>query len=1274
MCQGTATAFIPSRLWHVPLLSGPDHPRDLPQGAQFYVRPRYRSERALDSTLSKVAAGTDRFLNEKYAEEISAILAEWSAALLRSPGEKDAIAKILAPTFHGFSLQHFESRVTRSSLGLKVLTKSFNSAADVDQNEFVRQWTAWFESFSKVEVAEFQVTRIESANAPDSNARPSSLHTDVRYEIVGSGPGFFRRQRVGTWKMSWESPNHGAFQLKALEPVEETEATSTSPFFADISASALARNSSYSEQMLHGSDYWRTVIDGACGIDVYGHNGVSVADIDGDGFDDLYVCQPAGLPNRLYRNRGDGTFEDITEASGLGILENTACALFADFNNNGHQDVIIVRANGPLLLLNDGGGKFREKKGAFQFANPPQGAFAGAAVADYDRDGWLDIYFCLYSYYQGTSQYRYPSPYQTAENGPPNFLMRNNGDGTFRDVTAESGLSKNNTRYSFCCAWNDFNHDGWPDLYVVNDFGRKNLYRNNGDGTFTDIAPETKTEDVGAGMSISWLDYDNDGADDLYVANMWTAAGMRVSAQENFKKDAPAEIRALYQKHAMGNSLLRNAGAAFAEATNSSGTGVGRWAWSSDAYDFDHDGFPDIYVANGMISGPSRTDLNSFFWRQVVANSPDQAASSREYEQGWMAINELIRADGTWSGYERNIFYANNRDGTFSDVSAVVGLDFIEDSRSFALADFDQDGRLEFVLKSRNAPQMRILKNVVKDLPPSVVFHLTGTKSNRDAVGASVTIEFASRRQTQTVRIGCGFLSQHSKALLFGLGDDKGALGAVIRWPSGLVQNLRDIPINHNVWVEEGKDPSRIEPFKSSTPQSASNVSGANAGEALPSKVATWLLLPVAAPDFSLPDLNGKPQTLSAMHGKRVLLHFWTSKSQTCISNLRALDARHDHWSSQGLQLLSMNVDEWSASSDPENPTSEDLAMLVRRERFSFPVLRGSQEMTAIYNLVYRQIFDRHRDLRLPTSFLIDEQGNIVKVYQGTLAPDQLERDFRSIPKSEAERLTRGLPFASGLSTTAIGRNHLSWGALFYQRGYLEQAEASFQQALADDPSSAEALYGIGSVYLNQNKNAAAREVFERCVKQKPDYPDTVPDAWNNLGVIATRESNVAEAIEDFKQALSINPNHLLSLNNLGNAYRLQKKWDEARSVLERALNIAPDDAEANYSLGMVYAQTEDTNKAYEYLQRALKSRPVYPEALNNLGVLYLVTQRPEQAVASFQECIRVAPAFDQAYLNLARVYVLQGARDQARELLQIVLKQHPDQAQARQMLQQLQQ
>ena len=1262
-CQGVPLGFLAAGLPFRVLLAFAAQEKTTSPG-ELQLHPEYRAKSGIEAILRKVPAGFDGFVTEKYQDQIEGIFRKWTDQLLRSPQQTDAVGQVISGGFLGSSFKPSREQTLHESAFIKTWKVQYAKEANLSGDAFRAELQSSFATFSHLITAEFQIVSIREE--PASSAMPArtiSLATTVRFELVGTGTGFHREQRVGYWELRWARLPNEEMQLQKWQIRDEERSRATVPAFQDITSHAFALNPSYAEQLIPGTDYWRTVLDGASGIDIYGHNGVSVADVDGDGLDDIYICQPSGLPNRLFRNRGDGTFEDITDAAGVGVLENSACALFADIDNDGRQDLIVVRASGPLLFLNQGGARFHLKRDAFQFANVPQGTFTGAAIADYDRDGWLDIYFCLYSYYQGADQYRYPMPYFDAENGPPNFLFRNNRDGTFHDVTTQSGLDQNNTRFSFCCTWGDYNGDRWPDLYVVNDFGRKNLYRNNGDGTFTDVAKEAGVEDVGAGMSGAWADFDNDGHEDLYVANMWTAAGIRVSEQDIFQKDAGPEARAFYKQHAMGNCLFQNEGDHFDDVSMRSGTMMGRWAWSSDAWDFNHDGFPDIYIANGMVSGTTQEDLNSFFWRQVVANSPNESRPSHEYEQAWNAINDLIRSDRTWSGFERNVFYLNNHDGTFSDVSGILGLDFVEDSRTFALGDFDHDGRLEVILKNRNSPQLRYLKNVLPNLPPGISFRLVGKKSNRDAIGAKITVETKSSRQSRTIRCGSGFLAQHTKELFFGVVDTTRSVQATIEWPSGITQKLQDLPIDHRITVEEGLPPTRLEPYaKPVSLPPAAPVS--HAAEVLPRAVETWLLVPVLAPDFSLPDSAGHIETLSSHRGKPILVHFWSASLADAEGNLKELEHSHDRWVSKGFQLLTLNVE--------ATPNALNSATQMAKSPYSFPVLKASSDVIAVYNLLFRQLFDRHRDMSVPVSFLIEPTGNIVKIYQGSVSSEKIGADFHNIPKNDAERLAKALPFTGLHETYEFGRNYLSFGFVFYERGYFERAQEFFGQAVKDDPSSAEAVYGLGSAYLQQQKTNEARDCFQRALKLHASYPGTLPNCWNNLGILAARVGDFDHAIQYFKQSLQIDPAHSIALQNLGSAYRQKKDWPQAKSALERALALNPDDPEANYSLGMVYAQQEDTARAYDYLQRAIAARPAYPEALNNLGILYLRTRHPVEAIQSFEQSIRVAPAYDQAYLNLARVYAIEGDQEKAKAVLQELLKQHPDHPQAKEALQQL--
>jgi hypothetical protein len=353
-------------------------------------------------------------------------------------------------------------------------------------------------------------------------------------------------------------------------------------------------------------------MDAASGIDLYGHSGVAIGDADGDGLEDLFVAQPQGLPNRIYRNRGDGTFEDVSRESGLDLLERTSMGLFADLDNDGDQDLLAVLQNAePVLFENQGGGRFRvSSRAGFQRRDARKATLASASIADYDNDGLLDVYFCSYRFIEAPgedTELALPYPYHDATNGPPNVLFRNLGDGRFEDVTAESGLDEGNHRFSFASAWADYDEDGWPDLYVANDFGRNNLYRNLGGGRFREATAEAGVEDLGAGMSVAWSDYDFDGREDLYVGNMWSSAGQRLTGQPGFRD--PGTI-ASYVRHAKGNSLFRNRGdGTFEETGAAAGVELGRWAWGSDFFDADDDGDEDLLVVNGYVTGTSTRDL-----------------------------------------------------------------------------------------------------------------------------------------------------------------------------------------------------------------------------------------------------------------------------------------------------------------------------------------------------------------------------------------------------------------------------------------------------------------------------------------------------------------------------------------------------------------------------------------------------------------------------------------------------------------------------------------
>ncbi len=1240
----------------------------------FRISPKYPSRSPLEDVLRLVPAGSDQYVTEKYVSETAWVLKQWGVHL--QGGRYEELREWMSTDLR---VPPFTWRVTRETKhgALRTETHAFLAEPAAPVSAIRATLQQWLGPAAKVERADFEITSIHM-----SSQGPLTATVTVRYDVLTGSPGIYRKQHIGHWSMDWQSRalsnEPHAWKLSRWQATSETVSVSTEPVFVDVTSHAFGDDAAFHQQLSAGSDYWRSVLDGACGIDIYGNNGIAAGDFDNDGMDDLYICQPAGLPNRLYKNRGDGTFEDVTYKAGVAVLDNTSCALFADFRNSGYQDLLVVCGSGPLLFLNAGDGTFRLKLDAFHFASTPQGTFTHAAAADYDLDGRLDLYLCTYSYYLGLDQYHYPVPYFDARNGPPNFLLRNMGDGKFVDTTESAGLTVDNNRYTFAAAWGNTTSATAPDLYVVNDFGRNVLYRNKGDGTFTTTSHDAKVEDVGAGMSACWADTANNGLCNLYAADMWSAAGQRVSEQPEFHPAASTETLALYRRHANGNAFYVNQGnGVFENASSRAGVDTGRWAWCSDFWDFDHDGYSDLYVTNGYITAPPRTaaqtgketgkdavDLGSFFWRQVVGRSPEDSTPSVAYERGWNAINELIRSDYSWSGSERNTMFANNRDGTFSDVSGVTGLDLLEDGRAFCLSDVDGDGRLEVIVKNRNAPQVRILHNNMRDLSESIGVRLVGTSSNRDAIGTSVRISVGHLSQKRFLQAGSGFLAQHSKQLIFGLGSEMGDVRATVQWPSGMQQNFVGLPRNSTVTFTEGVSSFTSTHFRDLPTISAHALQEPAAKQVPSADIETWLINPLRAPAFALSTAAGRFLTLESMRGTAVLLHFTADDQATSASTLEPLIRHRQAAGATGFHLLVASVNGQPAASRSDMPPQRS-ARLPGTTAF----VGCTDAMLGVYNVIYRYLFDRRRDLPVPCSFLIDKEGMLVKLYQGRLPPETLLQDVKSLSGSTEENISRGLPFKGSLYQSAFMRNHFTYGVALFQHGYLNEAEASFQQVIASQPDDAEGHYNLGTLNLRQNNFAEARNYLRETLRLKPDYPE----AWNNLGLLDAQEGKLQDAITEFQRCIQLRPTYATAYLNMGNAYRKVGDTVAAKSALLSALNLQADDPDTNYSLGLYYAQQGDVQPAETYLTRAVELRPDYAEALTNLGVLFVRRGDYNKAEQQFKRCVELRPDYELSYLNLARLYAMQHDPAKARDALQQLLARHPNSSAAQDAIRQLQ-
>ncbi len=500
---------------------------------------------------------------------------------------------------------------------------------------------------------------------------------------------------------------------------------------------------------------------------------VSVVDFDRDGWQDLYATNSGeGSLNSLFRNRGDGTFEDVAGALGVADLNRAETGVsmggvWGDYDNDGYEDLFLYRWGRPELFHNDGGRGFTR---VTERAGLPSWVNANTAIwFDYDRDGRLDIFLGGY-YPEAVNLWRLentlmmPESFEYAKNGGRKYLFRNRGDGAFEEVSERLGIDSR--RWALAAAAADLRGTGFPDLFVANDYGVAELFFNEGGKQFRDVGEPTR---VGfapkSGMNVAFGDILNQGAFAIYVTNI-SEEGVLIQGNNLW---VPAD-------GATGDALK------YENLARDMGVELGGWSFGAQFGDLNNDGTLDLYLTNGYVSAERGTNYWYDFSKVAGGNSRIIGDA-----KNWPAMNGR-----SLSGYQQKRVWVNDGAGRFADVAQTVGANDTFDGRAVAFADLWNRGVLDVVVANQRGPLL-VYKNMVAPENRWIDFELEGAangSSNRSAIGAQVRVHWNGQEQVQEVSGGSGFCAQNQRRLHFGLGRDAAVERVVIRWPSGKMQTI----------------------------------------------------------------------------------------------------------------------------------------------------------------------------------------------------------------------------------------------------------------------------------------------------------------------------------------------------------------------------------------------------------------------------------------------------------------------------------------------------
>jgi hypothetical protein len=878
---------------------------------------------------------------------------------------------------------------------------------------------------------DFEGTRAPRAYLHVSGVRPvagSRYETTIDLRLSATaGTGLVQQNLV--WKATWDAPAKLAEPRLVELSLERFEVVRCARrVLEERTEQVFAGTPCWSEELLRGNGDYHLRQDRLTRQPYLGMHGIAIADVDGDGLEDIYLPQPGGQPNRLLLHRPDGTVVDAGEAAGVAYLDNSGPALLCDFDGDGDPD--LAAAVGPHIVVswNDGHGRFSN---GVVLVGPDEPEITSMAAADPDRDGDLDIYACRYV--AGGIAGGAPAPYFNADNGARNLYWRNDGKHTFKEAAAEVGLDRQNTRFSLGVIWDDYDDDGDDDLYVVNDFGRNCLYRNDG-GKFTDVAEEAGLSDQAAGMGVTCADADLDGKLDFYVTNMHSPEGGRIASQPQFMPAHP-EQRPAYVRHARGNTLLRNLGGGrFEDVTEEAGVAAAGWAWGSMFFDLDDDRLPDLYVPNGFATADGEPDLASFFWRRVVGRSPPGAETDQGYVDSWDASRHFAMFEGlSWNGHERNYAYLNLGGMRFADASAAFSADVIDDTRLAAPIDWDDDGRIDLLLRNRTGPRVRLLRNTGATDNRSLALELAGTRGNRDAIGAQVELEAGGKLLRQRVYSAQGFMCAPSRRLHFGLGRSEQAEKVVVRWPNGARESFGTLAAGARYRLVEGSGRAERVALRPQEGLARAEAHELVAAARPVERVVLCDRMPIAP--LEVPCFEGTAGTIGASCPEGLLISILLGSDPASRASLEALAPR-----TRGLAHAVLATDETKDLA----ATRAWIASLGLGARAGPADRRFLQAL----EVVLIEVLGPFEKLPLPLHLLVDREGQLAVFHCGASDPATIAADYARVRALGPGRSTDAL--LGGFWAQPPSRDLASVAQIFHTIGRSELARA--YQSIAHGP------------------------------------------------------------------------------------------------------------------------------------------------------------------------------------------------------------------------------